>query len=238
MRPEQEPEHALLADTQGVEAAPVELEGHAAALVQDVVRSEPRRGAPGRATARRPRRPSPRRRWRPPAGPRRSAASRRARAPPRRPPRPRPGPSCPARRGRGSRRPRRRPPTDRSSTRTGRPGRCRRARAGTASARSARHEAGRPGSGGRAPRARSSHSKPASVSVSAKSSCAGCSLPGGLTVLMRSSRCSSSTASEPSAVAAAPSPSTRGRLVLSRQPRRSRLWGIGASSRPWVPKPP
>ena len=159
-----EPEDALLAERERVEAAPVALERDAAALVDDEVGAhevgpllaQPL-GAVGRArllvggrddqqlAARRP-----------------PAAARPARPRPR--PRRRPGPSCRARRGPRPRRRRRRRSTGRGSTPT--------ASAGTVSAWPSRHSVGpsasprsratRLGRSGSAPT--SSHSKPASAS--------------------------------------------------------------------------
>ena len=183
----------------GVEAPPVELERDAAALVEHVVGAhlvgvllaQPLR-AVGRARllvggdddqqlalAR--------------------AASRsRPSARPRRPRR-RPGPSCPARRGPRPRRPRRRPPTGRSSTRTGRRDRVDVAEQAQRRPGAVAAAAARPGSGARARRPSSSHSKPASASsVAAAAPAPARSLPGGLTVSIRISRCSSSTAVAPS----------------------------------------
>ena len=212
------------ADAQRVEAPPVELERHAAPLVEHVVAPEGS-GCPGRATGRPPRRPSPRRpsrqRGAPREGGRQPSRPRVAAAPTSAAtwsfmscaPRPRISPSTTS-------------PAHGSKLHSD-------GSAGTVSTWPSRHRVGpglspfrratrlgRPSSA-----ARNSHSKPASVSVSASSSCAGCSLPGGLTVLIRSSRCSRSTASEPSAVATAPSPSTFGRLMRCR-PRRSKRVGL------------
>ena len=109
------------------------------------------------------------------------------------------GTSCPARRGPTARRRRRRPTTGRAASRPGRRARCRRGRAGRASGRrrAPRRRATRFGpllgaSEQRRPRSPRRASRPASSSWAARS------LPGGLTVLKRTRRWSSSVVSRSS----------------------------------------
>ena len=141
------------------------------------------------------------------------------------PPRPRSGTSCRARRGPTARRRRRRPTTGRAATRRRRRARCRRARAGTASGRRRLRAGARRGSGRSSVRPSSSTSKPASRSRPASSSWAGRSLPGGLTVLRRTRRCSSSVVSRSRSSSAIGSPG------YATAPGR---WSTGARERIWA----
>ena len=217
-RVDPEPEDALLAYAECVEATAAELERDASALVEDVVGPHLLRVLPAQPLGALPRPhllvSGRRRRGARPA----AAASPRGRGPRRLRPRRRPGPSCPARRGREPR-PSTTSPAQGSKLHS-------EGSAGTVSAWPSRHSVG-PGSDPRSRATRfgrpdsaasSSHSNPASVSVSARSSWAGSSFPGGFVVSMRISRRRSSTPSVPSSssAATAASSSTRGRLLAAR----------------------
>ena len=139
------------------------------------------------------------------AGRRGRGASPSARAPARRSPRPRSGTSCPARRGPTARRRPRRPTTGRAATRL--------ASARTVSTCESRHSVGpSPAPRRRATRFGRSSVRPSSVDLEARvaaagrpaCSWAGRSLPGGLTVLKRTRRWSSSVVSRSRSSAIAP----------------------------------